>query len=214
MLLKPGSSILIGSATGGVGTAVALLVHALELDVNLIGSCSPSIFDYVRTLGVVPVNRFDPNLWKTVRNLTKTGEGVDVAFDAVGTTQSLEQSHKASKDDIGQVVMIGRMGYIAADGSSMAVDVSVEDLAKHLHLPRMTLWSGERDYYQKTRMIWMRDFMALLEKVRAGKLNPRVAKLSRLSDAVRANESLVSGVDVLGKMMFIVDAKLAKILEA
>ena len=43
--LTPGSSILIGSVNGGVGTAVAQLVTSLEMGIKMIDTCSPSKFE-------------------------------------------------------------------------------------------------------------------------------------------------------------------------
>lgn len=200
---------MIGSVAGGIGTALAQLVHAFDLPIKMIGSCSPTKFDYVRSLGVIPVDRSDPYLWANVRGLTQGDEGVDVAFDGVGTFSSLEQSHKSCKDDVGQIVMFGRMGRIAADGGSMAVDTCIADLAKYQHFPRMTLWSTERHYYHPRRELWKSDFTVILGKVRIGKLNPRIVRLFNLKDAVQAHECLVSGAGVMGKMEFIVDAELS-----
>ncbi|RYO90560.1 hypothetical protein DL766_006762 [Monosporascus sp. MC13-8B] len=83
-----GSRILIGSASGGVGTAVAQLVHAFDLKLKMVGTCSPSKFDYTKSLRVIPVGRNAPDLVEQVRPLTN-GEGVDVANDAVGSEDSL-----------------------------------------------------------------------------------------------------------------------------
>ena len=207
--LPPGSSILIGSASGGVGTAMAQLVHAFDLQLHMIGTCSKSKFEYVRSLGVTPVDRTAPDLVDQVRALTR-GEGVDVAYDAVGSEDSLQKSHRATKDEVGQVIAIGVMGEIASDGSGMSqANFDAAAILASRKQPRMKYWGVEREYYQDTRDMWLQDFHAILQKVRNGKLKPEVARLFKLSQAIEANEALVSGAAIKGKMIFVVDEELA-----
>ncbi|KAK4501561.1 hypothetical protein PRZ48_007370 [Zasmidium cellare] len=207
--LRPKSSILIGSAAGGVGTAMAQLVTAFNMDLEMIGSCSESKFDYLRSLGVTPVDRKDPNLSQTVRSLAND-RGVDVAYDAVGSVESLSQSLKSSKDENGRVVAIGIMGEIVGDGSGMTTTKSADEILGQRLGPRMTYWGVERAYYQDTHDIWRKDFYEILGKVRTGALKPVVGRLLPLREAVKAHELLVQGTDVRGKMLFVVDAYLAR----
>ncbi|KAJ5378461.1 GroES-like protein [Penicillium cosmopolitanum] len=202
--LKPGSSILIGSASGGIGTAVAQLVTAFDMKIKMIGTCSPSKFDYLRSLGVEPVDRNAPDLVKQVRALAN--EGVDVAYDGVCSEDSLQKSLSATKDNIGRVVVFGIMSEIAADGSAMQHSVA-ETLAARLQ-PRMSfggIGSGFPTFHGASLV----EFKAILEKVRRNKLTPSIAKLFPLRDAVEAHEHLVSGTAVKGKMLFLVDPDLA-----
>jgi NADPH2:quinone reductase len=198
--LPPGSSILIGSASGGLGTAVAQLVTAFDMNLKMIGTCSPSKFDYLRSLGVEPVDRNAPNLVEQVRELTD-GRGVDVAYDAVCSEDSLQKSLSATKSDVGRVVVFGVMSEIATDGSGM--QQSVEDTLRSRLQPRMSFYGVD------ARSIKLADFYAILEKVRSRKLEPAIAKLLRLSHAVEAHEHLISGSAIKGKMLFLVDADLA-----
>lgn len=207
--LTPGSSILIGSVSGGVGTAMAQLVQAFDLGLVMIGSCSPSKFDYVQSLGVMPVDRTAVDMVEQVRSLTG-GRGVDVAYDAVGSEDSLRKSHLCTKDGVGQVIAIGVMGDIASDGSGMAAEkFDAAAVLASRKQPRMKYWGVEREYYQETRQIWLDDFDAILRKVRQGKLDPKISKLFRLSQAVEANQELITGTGVHGKMLYIVDQDLA-----
>lgn len=207
--LPPKSSILIGSAAGGVGTAIAQLVAAFNMDLTMIGTCSQSKFDYVRSLGVTPVDRNDTNLSNAVRALTND-QGVDVAYDAVGSTESLSQSLRSAKDETGRVVAIGIMGDIASGGDGMTSTKSADEILGQRLGPRMTYWGVERGYYQDTNDVWRADFYEILGKVRSGVLNPVIGRLLPLRDAVRAHEFLVEGSDVRGKMLFVVDAEVAR----
>jgi len=204
--LRPGSSILIGSVSGGLGTAMAQLVKAFGMGIKMYGTCSPSKFDYVRSLGVEPLDRNAPDLVKQVHALTD-GKGVDVAYDGVGSEKSVQDFLAATKQDIGKVVVFGVMGGIAADGSKMLANVD-ELLETILQPPRVSFWALDIEYPKKKEVA---EFFALVEKVREGKLNPVIAKLMRLSDATEAHELLVYGSAIKGKMLFVVDEELAKI---
>ncbi|KAH7353859.1 hypothetical protein B0T11DRAFT_287518 [Plectosphaerella cucumerina] len=202
--LPPGSTILIGAASGGLGTAVAQLVKAFNMGIRMIGTCSPSKFDYVTSLGIEPIDRNALDLVEQVRNLTD-GEGVDVAYDGVCSEESLKNSLAATKADIGKVIVFGSMGNIAADGSGVLKSTH-EILAERLQPPRITFYGLDTKFYKKAEMA---EFQAILGKVRSKELDPVVFKLMRLSEAREAHGLLISGGSVKGKMMFVVDAGLA-----
>lgn len=207
--LGPGSSILIGSASGGIGTALAQLVHAFDMRINMIGTCSPGKMDYLKSLGVTPVSRFG-DIPAEVKKLTG-GKGVDVAYDAVGSLESLAASRAATKEGTGQVIMIGIMDEIKSDGSGMRnPGAPVEEILGPRLGERTSFFNVERNYSLKDRGLFRKDFEDILVKVREGKLEPGISKLYRLSKAVEVNEMLVHGGGVTGKMVFVVDGKLAE----
>ena len=206
--LEPGSSVLISSVSGGVGTAVAQLARTFDMGLKLYGTCSPGKFDFVKSLGVIPIDRNVQDLAACVRNLNG-GEAVNVAFDAVGSKESLDANAAAVKNGTGQVIMVGVMSAIAVDGSEM-LDVGFNVFEYVEKMPRMRFWAATMHYYNTSRDVWLADFEKVLEAVRDNRLKPVVGKLFRLSEAVEANEMLVSGANVRGKMEFIVDADLAK----
>ncbi|KAF1840050.1 GroES-like protein [Cucurbitaria berberidis CBS 394.84] len=203
--LPPGSSILIGSASGGLGTAVAQLVTSFNMNIQMIGTCSPSKFDYLRSLGVAPIDRNAPDIAEQVRGLTN-GEGVDVAYDGLCSEESLQKSLAATKNDVGKVIVFGVMGEIAADGSRMHRDVEDFLGERTQSLPRTSFYQLDTGYAKNNGL---EDLYAIMDKVRSGKLEPVVAKLLRLSEAVKAHELLIDGSVVKGKMLFLVDADLA-----
>jgi NADPH2:quinone reductase len=171
----------------------------------MIGTCSPSKFEYVRSLGVVPLDRSAPDLVKQVHALTD-GKGVDVAYDGVCNEKTAHDFLAATKQDVGKVVVFGAMGSIADDGSKMLGSID-ELFAALLQPPRVSFWSLDIEFPKKKEVA---EFYAVVEKVREGKLDPVVAKLLRLSDAVEAHELLINGGAIKGKMLFVVDEELAK----
>jgi NADPH:quinone reductase-like Zn-dependent oxidoreductase len=94
------------------------------------------------------------------------------------------------------------MGDIATDGSKMH-DSAQNVLAKRLQPPRVTFFVLDVEFQRKA------EFYAIVEKVRSGELDPVVAKLLPLSQAVEAHEMLISGAAIKGKMLFVVDQELA-----
>jgi NADPH2:quinone reductase len=202
--LPAGTSILIGSASGGISTAIAQLVKAFKLNIRMIGSCSPSKFDYTRSLGVEPVDRNAPDLVEQVLTLTND-TGVDVAYDCVCSRDSIQTANAATKADTGRVVVFGIMDKIAADGSGM-LEGAGQVLAELLEPPRISFFGLDTSFHKKPEVA---DFHGIVDKVRSGELEPVVCKVLKLSQAVEAHEMIVDGREVKGKMVFVVDAELA-----
>ena len=206
--LRPGSSILIGSVAGGVGTAVAQLATAFGMELKMFGTCSPSKFDFVKSLGVTPIDRHTSDIAKVVREMNE-GQGLDVVYDAVGSKQSLEMAANAIKKD-GKVIVIGVMENIAADGSGMQEQHGGFDAFAHIETqPSMSFFSVQQNYHHHDPQLFDHDFEDIAAKVRQGKLDPVIAKLFKLDDAVSAHEHVIHSAAVKGKMLFLVDAKLA-----
>ena len=78
--VKSGDTVLIGGAAGGVGTFAVQL--AKLTGATVIGTGSEDSFDYLRTLGAIPVT-YGPGLADRVRKLAP--HGVDAATVLVGT---------------------------------------------------------------------------------------------------------------------------------
>ena len=213
--IQPGSTVLVGSVSGGIGTAIAQIATTFKMGLTLYGTCSPSKFDYVKSLGVTPIDRFTDDLAADVKKLTD-GKGVDVAFDAVGTEDSIRASVAATKANTGQVVVYGWMDAVAAKSGTEMPETGSNTFAaldafiKSGAVPRTKFWAVTWDFYTVSKEEYLRDLNRIIEAVRSGTLNPVVGKLFRLSDAVLANSYLVSSAGVRGKMEFIVDAELAK----
>jgi NADPH:quinone reductase-like Zn-dependent oxidoreductase len=78
--VKPGQTLLVSGASGGVGSAVVQIARDRGIDV--VGTASPSRHDYLRSLGAVPVSYGD-GLVDRVRALAPGG--VDAALDIAGS---------------------------------------------------------------------------------------------------------------------------------
>lgn len=78
--IKPGQTILVHGASGGVGCI--LLQLARHAGVRVIGTGSPRNHDILRALGAEPIDYRDPALVDRVRELAP--EGPDAVFDNIG----------------------------------------------------------------------------------------------------------------------------------
>lgn len=78
--VKPGDTILVFGANGGVGGILIQL--AQHHGVTVIGAASPRHHDTLRDAGVIPIDYADPTLEATVRR--HAPDGVAAVFDNIG----------------------------------------------------------------------------------------------------------------------------------
>lgn len=78
--IKPGETLLVSGAAGGIGSAVIQLARLRRITV--IGTASLSKHDYLHTLGAIPTT-YEPGLAERVRELAPGG--VDAALDIAGS---------------------------------------------------------------------------------------------------------------------------------
>ncbi|WP_435945487.1 NADP-dependent oxidoreductase [Dryocola sp. BD586] len=78
--LKPGETLFVSGAAGGIGTAVVQI--ARSRGINVIGSASLKNHDYLRRLGATPTT-YGPGLRERVCKLAP--QGVDAALDVAGS---------------------------------------------------------------------------------------------------------------------------------
>lgn len=205
--LKPGSKILLGSAAGGVGTAAAQLNKSLGLGLTVYGTSSTSKFDFLRSLDVIPVDRRAEDFGDQVKRMS--GGGVDVAFDAVGSELSLKQSKLATKDT-GTIIMIGGMAEIAADGSGiLSGDKSLSQAVFSRMQSRMRFYGVDNEDNFKPGSPFLSDLETIVQSVRDRKLDPLISDVLPLRDEISAQERVISGQGIMGRMVFAVDAELA-----
>jgi NADPH:quinone reductase len=200
------SSILIGSVAGGVGTAVAQVARMLFPQVKIFGTCSPDKFDFVRSLGVDPIDRHidPPELPAVVRSLN-AGEGVDIAYEATGSEANLRASLATTKDGVGRVIAIGFMGNIKSDGSGMDVQFDPVKFAKE-NKERVAWFSVTNSYWRAEKEVFKQDLRdVMVRAVREGRLEPFVGGVYRLEDKVVVDGMLASGKGVRGKLVYAVD---------
>lgn len=204
--VRPGQTILVHGANGGVGTI--LLQLARHHGARVIGTASPRHHDRLRAFGVEPVDYHDPGQMVTrIRELAPGG--VDVAFDNVGG-ESLERSWGLLAPN-GSLVSYGIASAVGGNRSMVLLFV--------LTLARLGLWNAlpnghgaafydlwDRNLLGRTRnpeefRARMReDLSAVFGLLSDGVLSPQVAGRFALAEATEAMK-LAESRTVLGKVI-------------
>jgi NADPH2:quinone reductase len=191
--LRPGQSVLVYAAGGGMGNALIELAKAAGLTViGVVGSAEKARF--ARELGAGHViNRKTENVSERVREITH-GRGVDAIIDPVaGPTIPDNVALLAA---CGTLILYG--GRYGALGGKAQLD-----LQSTLHLRTspavrqftVSTWNN----LVEERRAGMR---ALIDMLAAGRLHPRIHARLPLAEAVRAHQMLESG-DVVGKLLLL-----------
>ena len=176
--LRPGESVLVVGASGGVNTASIQIAKLAGAIVYVVGSNLDKLA-LAQALGAdFLIDRSKEENWaKTVYTLTNK-RGVDVVVDNVGTTFPLS-FRAASKG--GRILTVGNSG-----GPKFEIDNRFI-FSKHLTVIGST-------------MAPRRDFDTVMELVFAGKLKPAIDRAYPLSEARQAQERLERG-EQMGKII-------------
>ena len=192
--LKQGERVLIHAAAGGVGisaTQVAKLIGA-----EVFGTASASKHDAIREQGVDhPIDYRTQDFAEEIRRITG-GEGIDVAFDALGPT-SFRKDYQLLRPG-GRLVMYGASE--VQTGGQRSIPTAVRTLAKS-PFASMPWWKGlgvmneNKGVFGLNMLSWWdeeqsidRVIEPLIEPLQKGELEPVVAEafpFDRAPDAHR-----------------------------
>lgn len=206
--VRPGESVLIHGASGGVGSALLQLGRLVDL--KMYGTCSAKGAAAVTGLGAVPIDYQQQDFVAEIRRLT--GDGVDVVFDGMGG-KHMWRSRKALRRG-GRVVVYGLTASLR--GGRLAS--GRPNRRNRLHgMPRFFLcimggWllPGRRRVLPYS-IQWLRrvkpalfreDLSTLLDLLRQRKIEPLIARRFPLADARSAHELLGRG-GVTGKLVLV-----------
>ncbi len=175
--LRPGETVLVVGASGGVNTASIQIAKLAGAVVYVVGSNSEKLA-LAESLGADHlIDRSQDENWsKVIYNLTDK-RGVDVVVDNVGVT--FMQSFRCAAKG-GRILTVGNSG-----GAKFEFDNRYM-FAKHLSLIGSTMGT-------KT------DFAQVMSLIFAGKLRPVLDRDFPLSEAQAAQEYLESGLQ-MGKV--------------
>src|SRR5215207_1098626 len=212
--VKPGGRVLIHAAAGGIGTALLQLGRLVDLE--MYGTASARKHELVSSLGATPIDYRNVDFAEEILRLT--GDGVDVVFDGICSTDYLRRSFKSLHPG-GKVVAYGgtstlrggrlaggrrhrrlrRLRYLATIGGPMAASYLIPGEK------RITTYSIQ--WLKRLRPAWYReDLSALLELLRQGKIEPIIAERIPLDEVARAHELLGKG-SVMGKIVLLCDTR-------
>ena len=186
--LRPGQSVLVYAAAGGMGNALIDLARCANLTIIGIVS-SEDKARFARELGADHViNRAAGKVSEGVMELTR-GRGVDAIIDPVGGPSI--PGNIALLAPCGTLVLYGGLG------GKAELDLQ-PTLRASRNSPAVRQFSIHTwDHLVEERRAGMR---AVIDMLAAGKLHPRIHACLPLSEARRAHEMLESGI-VLGKLL-------------
>ena len=185
--LKPGQSLLVLGAAGGVGLATVELGKAMGAKVIAAASSDEKLAVCKEHGADELINYSDVDLKATLKEMTE-GKGVDVIYDPVGG----EYSEAAFRN-------------IAWDGKHLVIGFAAGDIPKlPLNLPLLKggsvvgvfwgAWAGR--FPQEHRQ----NMQELFDMFEAGKIKPHVAATYKLEDFLTAFDEL-SGRRAIGKVV-------------
>ena len=180
--LRPGETVLIIGATGGVNLASLQIAKLAGATVFVVGS-SPDKLALAESLGADHlIDRSQEANWSEAVYQMTDKRGVDVVVDNVGTT--FPEAFRAA----------GRGGRILTVGNTGNPRVEIDNrfiFAKHLALIGSTMGTHS-------------DFKKVMTLVFSGRLTPVLDRTYPLSEAGAAQERLAAG-DQMGKITLAID---------
>ena len=193
--VRPGQTVLVHGASGGVGT---LLVQMARLaGAEVIGTASASKHEYVHALGAVPVDYRDDDVPGRVREISPGG--VDAVFDHVGGPELVDSWR-----------MLRRGGTLVTYGSASTLSGTGHWIKPYLPIfARVLLWNvtpnGKRAtfyYVKRWPKFFQEDLSTVLSLLTEGKIESRVTTRMPLEKASEALGLLASG-EASGKVVLI-----------
>lgn len=175
--LRPGESLLVVGASGGVNTACIQLAKFAGAKVYVVGS-SPAKLELARTLGAdVTIDRSSTPNWSKEIYLLTEKQGVDVVVDNVGET--FPHSLRAARTG-GRILTVGNTA-----GPQVMID-NRYIFAHHLSILGSTMGT-------------LANFRTVMGLVFSGKLKPALDRTYPLAEVRQAHQRLESG-EQLGKI--------------
>ena len=201
--VRPGQTIVVHGANGGVGTVLAQL--AVHENIAVIGTAAPRHHDALRAMGVEPVDYRDPDLARRVRELAP--DGVDAVFDHLGPA-SFRSSFELLAPG-GTLVGYGSAARLDDDNSMVIMFVGMlarilawNVLPNRRHATFYNFWAGHAMSVRKFRKRQHADLTAVLRLLADGVLVPKVGATFPLAEAAAALE-LAESHTIAGKIVLL-----------
>ena len=185
--VKPGQTILVFGANGGVG---GILIQLARLHgVRIIGAASPRHHDALREAGVLPIDYADPELAARVRELAP--DGVDAVFDNVGGEMTKTAFSLLARG--GKLVTYSIITAVSGDGPLMLPFIkAIAQALLWTALPNgrsatfYDLWAGHTARPARFRRRLEEDLGRVLALLRDGTITANIAARFPLSETVAA----------------------------
>jgi len=206
--VRPGHSVLIHGAAGGVGSA--LLQLGCLAGLQMYGTCSSQRAPAVSALGGIPIDYRNLDFVQEIRRLANNG--VDAVFDGIGGPH-MWRSRKALRPG-GKVVVYGLTSLLSGGRSASTrparrnrfqeLPIFVLYIAGGWLLPgRKRVVPYSIQWLKRLRpKLFRQDLTALLDLLQQRKIKPLIAQRFPLAEARRAHE-LLGNEGVTGKIVLV-----------
>ncbi|MFQ3556490.1 medium chain dehydrogenase/reductase family protein [Streptomyces gramineus] len=200
--VRPGGTILVHGANGGVGTVLVQLARAADL--RVIGTASARHHEALREMGVTPVDYRAGDVPARVRELAPGG--VDAVFDHLGGRSVVDSWNLLAPG--GTLVAYGSATTRDDAGSKQLPVLKIlgrvwlwNALPNGRHAYFFNVWEGRTLGKDRFRARLNADLTEVFESFRRGEVTARIAArlpLTRAAEALRLAESgTVAGKIVL-----------------
>ncbi len=191
--VRPGQTILVHGASGGVGTTLVQLATAAG--VRVIGTASARHHEVLRGLGVTPIDYRTEDIPARVRELAPNG--VHAVFDHVGGRSAVDSWRLLARG--GTLVCYGSAATVGDSGSKTLPVLKVlgrtwlwQALPNGRRAFFYNVWAGRKYTPNRFRARLRADLGQVFAAVADGRLTPRIAAelpLTRVVEAMRLAES-------------------------
>jgi NADPH:quinone reductase-like Zn-dependent oxidoreductase len=199
--VKPGQTILVHGANGGVGTVLSQV--AVHGGIRVLGTASPRHHEALRAMGVEPIDYNDTGLVQRVAELTP--QGAHAVFDHLGIASARESFKMLAPG--GSLIAYGNAAAMHEAESPFTVFAKfIAQIALWNLLPNSrsasfyNFWEGSRIGPKEFRKRMNEDLAALIDLLMQGVINPPIAARFPLTEASAAM-TLAESRTVQGKVV-------------
>ena len=183
---KPGETVLVHGASGGVG--VAAVQFARSSGMRVLGTAgTPEGMDIVKRAGAHSVfNHRDPDYLEEIKKATE-GTAIDVIVE------------NASHVNLGKdLTLLAKGGRVAVVGSRGPIEINPRDtMLREASISGVLLFnSTEKEFAESYAAVW--------GGMESGWLKPIIGREYPLENASQAHTNIISGGGALGKMVLTV----------
>lgn len=207
--LRPGQTILVHGAAGGVGTAVLELGRCMGIKVY--GTASKGKHAKVRELGGTPIDYRSVDFVTAMRDMEP--EGVDAVLDSIGGDHLLRSARVLkgpnARGGAGILVIVGMSSTVKGDGSALSKAM------EYLRVGRMMVFNARTRIYLFSGISPLppplfslsyaelcRDWEAVLAQAARGDLRPHIGAEIPFHD-VQIAHGLLDDTAVEGKIVLV-----------
>jgi len=182
--VNPGQTALVTAAAGGVGSAALQLLQLAG--VKTYGSCSAKKLALVQRLGATALNREAGEIDEQLLRLEP--RGVDVAFDAIGGTNTARCIRAVRRGG-----MVVGYGFVGAPGTGQVLGTFANLFVGARLKGRRGTAYGITALYRRDPKPFHEDLPKIFELLKEKKIDPAISHTFDLLEAPKALELLATG---------------------